>query len=103
MAKIPQEVTKSKDITGGLPRVSELFEARRPKSSAVISEIEGIVSLGVGPKDQRMVSVRNEETDLVREYLIPQGKHLVVYEGDRVGVNKMLEHQGKIALLCPFG
>ena len=44
MAKIPQEVTKSKDITGGLPRVSELFEARRPKSSAIISEIEGIVS-----------------------------------------------------------
>ena len=90
MAKIPQEVTKSKDITGGLPRVSELFEARRPKSSAVISEIEGIVSLGVGPKDQRMVSVRNEETDLVREYLIPQGKHLVVYEGDRVGVGEAI-------------
>ncbi|MFA6003661.1 MAG: DNA-directed RNA polymerase subunit beta' [Elusimicrobiota bacterium] len=90
LAKIPQEVTKSKDITGGLPRVSELFEARRPKSSAIISEIEGIVSLGVGPRDQRMVSVRNEETDLVREYLIPQGKHLVVYEGDRVGVGEAI-------------
>ena len=90
LAKIPQEVTKSKDITGGLPRVSELFEARRPKSSAIISEIEGIVSLGIGPRDQRMVSVRNEETDLVREYLIPQGKHLVVYEGDRVGVGEAI-------------
>jgi DNA-directed RNA polymerase subunit beta' len=90
LAKIPQEVTKSKDITGGLPRVSELFEARRPKASAIISEIEGIVSLGVGPRDQRMVSVRNEETDLVREYLIPQGKHLVVYEGDRVGVGEAI-------------
>ena len=90
LAKIPQEVTKSKDITGGLPRVSELFEARKPKTSAIISEIEGIVSLGVGPKNMVQVSVRNEETDLVREYLIPQGKHLVVYEGDRVGVGEAI-------------
>ncbi len=90
LAKIPQEVTKSKDITGGLPRVSELFEARKPKSSAIISEIEGVVSLGVGPKGLVQVSVRNEETDLVREYVIPQGKHLVVYEGDRVGVGEAI-------------
>ncbi len=90
LAKIPQEVTKSKDITGGLPRVSELFEARRPKSPAVISEIEGIVSLGVGAKGLVQVSVRNQETDIVREYLIPQGKHLVVYEGDQVGVGEAL-------------
>ena len=90
LAKIPQEVTKSKDITGGLPRVSELFEARRPKNSAVISEIEGVVSLGVGAKGLVQVSVRNEETDMVREYLIPQGKHLVVYEGDRVGVGEAI-------------
>jgi DNA-directed RNA polymerase subunit beta' len=90
LAKIPQEVTKSKDITGGLPRVSELFEARRPKASAIISEIEGVVSLGVGAKGLVQVSVRNEETDLVREYLIPQGKHLVVYEGDRVGVGEAI-------------
>ena len=90
LAKIPQEVTKSKDITGGLPRVSELFEARRPKASAIISEIEGVVSLGIGAKGLVQVSVRNEETDLVREYLIPQGKHLVVYEGDRVGVGEAI-------------
>ncbi|OGR87552.1 MAG: DNA-directed RNA polymerase subunit beta' [Elusimicrobia bacterium RIFCSPHIGHO2_02_FULL_57_9] len=90
VAKIPQEVTKSKDITGGLPRVSELFEARRPKTSAIISEIEGAVSLGIGAKGLVQVSVRNEETDLVREYLIPQGKHLVVYEGDRVGVGEAI-------------
>ena len=90
LAKIPQEVTKSKDITGGLPRVSELFEARKPKAPAIISEIEGTVSLGVGPKNMVQVSVRNEETDLVREYLIPQGKHLVVYEGDRVGVGEAI-------------
>jgi DNA-directed RNA polymerase subunit beta' len=90
LAKIPQEVTKSKDITGGLPRVSELFEARKPKTSAIISEIEGIVALGIGAKGLVQVSVRNEETDLVREYLIPQGKHLVVYEGDRVGVGEAI-------------
>jgi DNA-directed RNA polymerase subunit beta' len=90
MAKIPQEVTKSKDITGGLPRVSELFEARKPKNPAVISEIEGVVSLGIGAKQLVQVSVRNEETDMVREYLIPQGKHLVVYEGDRVGVGEAI-------------
>ena len=90
LAKIPQEITKSKDITGGLPRVSELFEARKPKTSAIISEIEGIVSLGVGAKSLVQVSVRNEETDLIREYLIPQGKHLVVYEGDRVGVGEAI-------------
>jgi DNA-directed RNA polymerase subunit beta' len=90
MAKIPQEVTKSKDITGGLPRVSELFEARKPKNPAIISEIEGVVSLGIGAKQLVQVSVRNEETDMVREYLIPQGKHLVVYEGDRVGVGEAI-------------
>ncbi len=90
LAKIPQEVTKSKDITGGLPRVSELFEARKPKNPAVISEIEGVVGLGIGAKGLVQVSVRNEETDMVREYLIPQGKHLVVYEGDRVGVGEAI-------------
>ncbi|MBI4375566.1 MAG: DNA-directed RNA polymerase subunit beta' [Elusimicrobia bacterium] len=90
LAKIPQEITKSKDITGGLPRVSELFEARKPKASAIISEIEGVVSLGIGQKGLVQVSVRNEETDLIREYLIPQGKHLVVYEGDRVGVGEAI-------------
>ena len=90
LAKIPQEVTKSKDITGGLPRVSELFEARKPKNPAIISEIEGVVGLGIGAKGLVQVSVRNEETDMVREYLIPQGKHLVVYEGDRVGVGEAL-------------
>ena len=90
LAKIPQEFAKSKDITGGLPRVSELFEARKPKNGAIVSEIEGIVSLGVGSKGLVQVSVRNEETDLVRDYLIPQGKHLMVYEGDRVGVGEAL-------------
>ncbi|MEI6172076.1 MAG: DNA-directed RNA polymerase subunit beta', partial [bacterium] len=90
LAKIPQEITKSKDITGGLPRVSELFEARKPKTSAVISEIEGTVSLETTQKGASKITVRDEETDISRDYLIPQGKHLVVYEGDRVGVGEPL-------------
>jgi DNA-directed RNA polymerase subunit beta' len=90
LAKIPQEVTQTKDITGGLPRVSELFEARKPKTSAVVSEIEGIVSLGTNAKGLIQITVRDEETDMYKEYTIPQGKHLVVYEGDRVGVGEPL-------------
>jgi DNA-directed RNA polymerase subunit beta' len=88
VAKIPQEISKSKDITGGLPRVAELFEARKPKSPAVISEIEGSVKLASTPKGGLKVIVTNEDTGLQREYPVPQGKHLVVYEGDRVGVGE---------------
>ena len=90
LAKIPQEVTQTKDITGGLPRVSELFEARKPKNAAVVSEIEGVVSLGTNAKGLIQITVRDEDTDMFKEYAIPQGKHLVVYEGDRVGVGEPL-------------
>ena len=90
LAKIPQEFSQTKDITGGLPRVSELFEARKPKNIASISEIEGIVSLGQNAKGLIQITVRDEETDMFKEYDIPQGKHLVVYEGDRVGVGEPL-------------
>ncbi|MCB4756820.1 MAG: DNA-directed RNA polymerase subunit beta' [Elusimicrobia bacterium] len=90
LAKIPQEVSKSKDITGGLPRVAELFEARKPKNPAVISEIEGTVKLATTPKGGLKVIVTNEETGMQRDYNVPQGKHLVVYEGDRVGVGEPL-------------
>ncbi len=90
LAKIPQEISKSKDITGGLPRVAELFEARKPKSPAVISEIEGTVKLGTTPKGGIKLIVTNEDTGLQRDYNVPTGKHLVVYEGDRVGVGEPL-------------
>ncbi|MBN1621477.1 MAG: DNA-directed RNA polymerase subunit beta' [Endomicrobiales bacterium] len=91
LAKIPQEVTKTKDITGGLPRVAELFEGRRPKNAAVISEIDGTVHLGEPTaKGSFKVIVTNEETKISREYTIPAGRHLVVYEGDRVGVGEPL-------------
>ncbi|MFA5975026.1 MAG: DNA-directed RNA polymerase subunit beta' [Elusimicrobiota bacterium] len=90
LAKIPQEVTKTKDITGGLPRVVELFEARRPRNACIISEIPGTVKLGTTPKGGQKVIVTDEETGTVREYNIPHGKHLVVYEGDRVAVGEAL-------------
>jgi DNA-directed RNA polymerase subunit beta' len=90
IAKIPQEVTKTKDITGGLPRVVELFEARRPRMATIVSEIPGVVKLGTTPKGGQKVIVTDEETGTVREYLIPHGRHLVVYEGDRVVVGEAL-------------
>ena len=83
LAKIPRETTKTKDITGGLPRVAELFEARKPKEFAVISEIEGTVSFGKDTKGKRKVLITPEVGD-AREYLIPRGKHISVREGDYV-------------------
>ncbi len=83
IAKIPQEVSKTKDITGGLPRIAELFEARKPKNISIISEIDGVVSLETTSKFLLKIVVTNEN-GITREYIIPQGKHLVVYEGDRV-------------------
>ncbi|MEK6543332.1 MAG: DNA-directed RNA polymerase subunit beta' [Elusimicrobiota bacterium] len=90
LAKIPLEVSVTRDITGGLPRVSELFEARKPKNSAIIAEIDGTVALGTTPKGAQKVILRSEETGVVKEYSIPQGKHLVVYEGDFVGIGEPL-------------
>ena len=83
IAKTPRKVTKTKDITGGLPRVAELFEARRPKDPAVISEIDGIVEFGESKKGHRRVIVKSA-TGMKKEYLIPHGKHLNVYKGDFV-------------------
>ncbi len=83
LAKIPRETTKTKDITGGLPRVAELFEARKPKDFAVISEIDGVVSFGKDAKGKRKIIVTPEVGE-EKEYLIPKGKHISVQEGDRV-------------------
>ena len=84
LVKIPRESGKSRDITGGLPRVAELFEARRPKEAAIISEIDGIVEFGENERGNRKVIVKDTGTDEMREYLIPLGKHLRIHEGDRV-------------------
>jgi DNA-directed RNA polymerase subunit beta' len=84
VAKIPREASKTKDITGGLPRVAELFEARKPKECAVVTEIDGIVSFGPDSRGRRRVLVTPEEGGEPDEYLIPKGKHVSLHEGDRV-------------------
>jgi DNA-directed RNA polymerase subunit beta' len=83
LAKIPRETTKTKDITGGLPRVAELFEARKPKDPAIISEIDGRVEFAGTVKGLRKIVIRSEGGDF-KEYLIPRGKHVTVLEGDEV-------------------
>ncbi len=83
IARIPRESTKTKDITGGLPRVAELFEARRPKDQAIISDVDGMVEFGKDYKAKQRVVIKTEKGDEI-EYLIPKGKHLVVQDGDRV-------------------
>jgi DNA-directed RNA polymerase subunit beta' len=88
LAKIPRETTKTKDITGGLPRVAELFEARRPKEHAIVSEIDGYVEFRGTHKGMRIIAVRGgSET---REYQIPKGKHVSVHEGDWVHAGEAL-------------
>ncbi|HCX89693.1 MAG TPA: DNA-directed RNA polymerase subunit beta', partial [Deltaproteobacteria bacterium] len=89
IVKIPRETTKTKDITGGLPRVAELFEARKPKEYAVISEIDGIVSFGKDIKGRRRVIITPEIGE-PKEYLISKGKHISVHEGDRVRAGEPL-------------
>ncbi len=89
VARIPRESSKTKDITGGLPRVAELFEARHPKDQAIISDIDGIVEFGKDYKAKQRITVVPKKGDAV-EYLIPKGKHLVVQEGDVVKKGDML-------------
>ncbi|MFH1281715.1 MAG: DNA-directed RNA polymerase subunit beta', partial [Candidatus Omnitrophota bacterium] len=89
LAKIPRTVVKTRDITGGLPRVAELFEARRPKDPAVISEIDGFVEFGETKKNQRVIIVKSA-TGMAREYVIPHGKHPNVYKGDKVAAGQQL-------------
>jgi len=85
LAKIPRETTKTKDITGGLPRVVELFEARKPKDPAVISEIDGTVKYGGVVKGQRRILITADDPNAEpREYSIPRGVHVNVQEGERV-------------------
>ncbi len=89
IATIPKERTKTRDITGGLPRVAELFEARKPKDSASVSEIEGTVSFGKDTKGKRKIVVTPDAGE-EREYQIPKGKPIRVQEGDRVGAGTHL-------------
>ncbi|MDX2264160.1 MAG: DNA-directed RNA polymerase subunit beta' [Hyphomicrobiales bacterium] len=84
LARIPLESAKTRDITGGLPRVAELFEARKPKDHAIIAEISGAVHFGRDYKNKRRISIVPDEELSPVEYLIPKGKHLSVQEGDRI-------------------
>jgi DNA-directed RNA polymerase subunit beta' len=89
LAKTPRKVAKTRDITGGLPRVAELFEARKPKNPAMITEIDGIVEIGDIVKGLRKIIVRSQ-TGMTKEYLVPHGKHLNVYKGDKVLAGQQL-------------
>ncbi|MDE4193415.1 DNA-directed RNA polymerase subunit beta' [Phaeobacter gallaeciensis] len=85
VARIPREGAKTKDITGGLPRVAELFEARRPKDHAIIAEIDGYVRFGRDYKNKRRISIEPADESLETvEYMVPKGKHIPVQEGDFV-------------------
>jgi len=90
LAKIPRETTKTKDITGGLPRVVELFEARKPKDPAVISEIDGLVKDGGVVKGQRKMIIIPDDSSEPREYALPRGVHVNVHEGERVRAGEQL-------------
>ena len=89
IVKISRETTKTKDITGGLPRVAELFEARKPKEYALISDIDGIVEFGKDFKGKRKVVIRPDVGE-PKEYMIPRGKHVSVHEGDYVKAGEAL-------------
>lgn len=89
LGKIPRETTKTKDITGGLPRVAELFEVRKPKETAIISEIDGVISFGKYTKGKRKMTISPEVGEPVN-HLIPKGKHVGVLEGDYVRAGEAL-------------
>ena len=84
IAKTPRKVARTKDITGGLPRVAELFEARKPKDSCVIAKIEGVISFGGNVRGKKKVIITHAETGEQVDHLVPMGKHVVVTDGDVV-------------------
>ena len=90
LAKIPRETRKTKDITGGLPRIVELFEARKPKETAVITEINGVVKYAGLVRGQRKIEVHDSQSGIVKEYLLPRGVHINVQEGEYVEAGEAL-------------
>ncbi len=91
ISKMPRETTKTKDITGGLPRVAELFEARKPKENAIVTEINGVVTFGKMAKGKREIIVTPDTVHgEPRKYTIPRGKHVIVHEGDYVRAGEPL-------------
>jgi DNA-directed RNA polymerase subunit beta' len=90
MAKTPRKTSKTKDITGGLPRVAELFEARRPKDASEISKIDGVVDFGPSVRGKRCIVIKDQQTAVEEEHLIPIGKHVIVFKGDYVKKGQQL-------------
>ncbi len=90
LAKTPRKVSRTKDITGGLPRVAELFEARRPKDAAEIAKIDGVVEFGGIARGKRRILVRDTVTNEEEEHLVPMGRHIVVFQGDHVRKGQQL-------------
>jgi DNA-directed RNA polymerase subunit beta' len=90
LAKTPRKIAKTKDITGGLPRVAELFEARRPKDAAEIAKIDGAVDIGGTVRGKRRVIVRDADTGAEEEHLVPLSKHIIVFKGDFVKKGQQL-------------
>jgi DNA-directed RNA polymerase subunit beta' len=90
LAKTPRKQAKTRDITGGLPRVAELFEARRPKDASEISKIDGIADFGPSVRGKRCVLITDAATKLQEEHLIPIGKHVIVFKGDLVKKGQQL-------------
>ncbi|HXG46902.1 MAG TPA: DNA-directed RNA polymerase subunit beta', partial [Methylomirabilota bacterium] len=90
MAKTPRKQAKTKDITGGLPRVAELFEARRPKDACEISRIDGVVDFGPSVRGKRCIVIRDPQTGTEEEHLVPIGRHVIVFKGDFVKKGQQL-------------
>ena len=90
LAKTPRKMAKTKDITGGLPRVAELFEARRSKDASEISKIDGIVDFGPSVRGKRCIVIKDPQTQAEEEHLIPIGKHVIVFKGDLVKKGQQL-------------
>ncbi len=90
MAKTPRKIAKTKDITGGLPRVAELFEARRPKDACEIARIDGVVDIGGTVRGKRKLIVRDPQTGSEEEHLIPLSKHIIAFKGDFVKKGQQL-------------
>ena len=90
LAKTPRKVSKTKDITGGLPRVAELFEARKPKDAAEIAKIDGEINIAGTSRGKRLLVIKDKETNMEEEHQIPLSKHLIVYQGDMVKKGQQL-------------
>ncbi|RJP73228.1 MAG: DNA-directed RNA polymerase subunit beta' [Candidatus Zixiibacteriota bacterium] len=96
LAKLPREISKTKDITGGLPRVAELFEVRRPKDPAIVSEIDGVVKFGSLKRGVREIIIKSHDGKVEKRYLVPFGKHIILHDGESISAGDRIS-EGSIA------